>query len=243
MSEADRYAVGEVARANATFANTAGQAADPSTVAFRYRNPAGVETTLLYGTDPEVVKDGVGLYHTDVLIDLPGDYQWRYLATGVVAVAGEGSWVGWTQFTGTASLYTYDLSTSIGQLRLAIDDRDLSRVSAGIPLEKRSAIWSDGELDSLLTNAGGSVFLAAARALTILANNRSLLVQSRKIGENTVDYGPIRADLLKSAAAFREEADREAGGDRAPASGFAEQAWTEFAARRIVNNGVMRDLA
>lgn len=135
--------------------------------------------------------------------------------------------------------YTYVPATPIGQLRLYIDDRDMSQIDPESPLETRSAIFTDVELSVFLGSNLSIPYLAAAEALTVIAGNRSLLVQSRRIGNTTVDYGNARADLLRQAAAFRELYNTQVG-TLAPADGIAEIAYDDFAMRRIITNSGIR---
>ena len=46
-------------------AHAAGTPTDPTSVRLRWRVAGGVETTWAFGTDVQVVKDGVGLYHAE----------------------------------------------------------------------------------------------------------------------------------------------------------------------------------
>lgn len=133
--------------------------------------------------------------------------------------------------------YSYDPTTAIGKLRLYIDDRDLSRVNSEVPLEQRSAIFTDQELRVFLDNNNQSVLRSAAEALTVIAGNRQLLVMSRRIGQTTIDYGSVRADLLKQADALRAmDSDQFA-----PADGIVEQSWTDFGERRIITESALRN--
>jgi hypothetical protein len=130
-----------------------------------------------------------------------------------------------------ATTYTYDTTTAIGQVRLLIDDRDMSSISLATPLEQRSVIFSDEELAVFLVMEGDSVLAGAARALETMATNRMLFVVSRRMGRTSVDYGGIRTDLLKMAAELRQQA---VAGSGAPSDGIVEAAWTDFAMRDII---------
>lgn len=140
------------------------------------------------------------------------------------------------------STWTYtDPSTDpIAELRLLIDDRDLSSVGDTIPFEKRSAIFSDEEMALFINRNPGSVLYAAAAALRTIASNRSLMVVSRKIGDTEVNYGSLRNDLLKQAEAYKTQADELAGGLMAPADGVAEIGYNDFNTRSIVVERYLR---
>lgn len=64
---------------------------DPTTVRFRYRRDAGAITTLVYGTDPEVVKDGTGRYHVELDLNAAGTWHYRFEGTGTHQAAAERS--------------------------------------------------------------------------------------------------------------------------------------------------------
>jgi hypothetical protein len=131
--------------------------------------------------------------------------------------------------------YTYDPTTDVGYIRLNIDDRDLSAVSSSLPLERRSAIFTDEELRMFLDNSGNDKNYATARALMAIANNRALLIQTRRIGRTEVNFGSVRADLMKAADSFI------ALSDSIPAEAYAEQAIDDFTLRRIIVNTQLRN--
>lgn len=62
---------------------------DPTTVTFKSKKPSGSITTLVYGADAAVVKDGVGLYHADVTTDEKGEWNFRFEGTGVCTAVEE----------------------------------------------------------------------------------------------------------------------------------------------------------
>lgn len=130
--------------------------------------------------------------------------------------------------------FTYNLATAIGKVRLLIDDRDMTMATTAVPLEQRSVIFTDEEIQTFLDFNGQDVMLAAATGLRTIANNRALLVVRRTIGKTDVDYGTLRRDLLTAAEAFETEAKTQ------PADGFAEHTWDDFTLRRIITNYQLR---
>lgn len=88
---ANIYDVGDLVRLKATFTdpNNGDIPIDPGTVAVLYKNPAGVVTKKVFGTDSEVVKDSTGVYHIDVDIDADGQWKYRWESTGVGQAAEE----------------------------------------------------------------------------------------------------------------------------------------------------------
>lgn len=82
------YEEGDLVRISATF-TTDGVPIDPSAVIFKYKTPAGEITTKIYGTDPEVIKDGTGQYHIDVSVEEDGLWSYRVYSTGTGQAAAE----------------------------------------------------------------------------------------------------------------------------------------------------------
>lgn len=96
MSTINTYDLGDVVRcstARLPFTNTAGNAIDPAAVFFQVKNPSGEVTLYEYGTDAEVVKTAVGVYHVDVDADQSGTWHYRFHSTGSGQAAAEGSFV------------------------------------------------------------------------------------------------------------------------------------------------------
>ena len=81
MSE---YIEGQLVRLDAEFRDIDGVLADPSTVTLKYRVGAAAVQTVT------PTKDGVGLYHYDLLLAAPGVYLWRWSSTGGVPAAAQG---------------------------------------------------------------------------------------------------------------------------------------------------------
>ena len=93
---------GNVFRATVEFKNRlTDQLADPTTVTFIVRTPAGVETSYVYGVAPEVIKSAIGRYYMDVQKDESRHWDIRAKGTGggpkipgnlFVAPGGCGHW-------------------------------------------------------------------------------------------------------------------------------------------------------
>jgi hypothetical protein len=83
------YDIGDRVRCSAAFTNLAGVATDPTTVTFKVRTPAGVETEYVYGTDAEVVRTAAGAYYVDVTLTASSDWSVRFVATGSLITATE----------------------------------------------------------------------------------------------------------------------------------------------------------
>lgn len=104
----DTYDQNDLVRLPVTFKNAADVETDPTTVTFYFKAPSGTETTYIYGTDVEVVRDSAGVFHVDVLPDESGVWVWKWKGTGLVAQTDEGQFFAQpTDITGTDSQSAY----------------------------------------------------------------------------------------------------------------------------------------
>lgn len=96
--------------------------------------------------------------------------------------------------------FTYDLTTDIGKVRLALGD-----TSDGSGMRPDGANFEDEELDTFLVLEGDDVELATARALEVLANQwasrADLQVGPRK--ESLSQIATRYAELAKTVRARR----------------------------------------
>lgn len=75
---------GDVVELSASFRDASSQALlDPDVVTLRIQKGTNAVVILTYGIDSVIVKDGVGLYHADLTMDVPGTFTYRWLSTGV----------------------------------------------------------------------------------------------------------------------------------------------------------------
>ena len=88
---ANIYDVGDLVRITATFTDEDAVAIDPTTVSAQIKSPAGTIFEYDYGIDVELVKDGIGVYHTDVDVDAEGTWYYRMSSTGIGQAADEGA--------------------------------------------------------------------------------------------------------------------------------------------------------
>lgn len=86
---ANTYDKSDVVRCSGAFTDADGVAADPTTVTFWWQTPAGVESSYVYSTDDELVKDSTGNYHVDLTIDEDGVWYHRLEGTGTNAAGAE----------------------------------------------------------------------------------------------------------------------------------------------------------
>lgn len=87
------YTEGEVVRITGLWKTSAQVALDPSTVTFRMKAPSGAITVYVYGTDSQLVRDQVGVYHVDMNLNQAGTWTYRFESTGTGQSAQEGTLV------------------------------------------------------------------------------------------------------------------------------------------------------
>lgn len=126
------YILGEVATPTAEF-RVGGVLTDPTAVTFTVEQPDGVETTYVYGTDPELIRDSAGIYHVEVLTDQQGTWVYRFVGTGAATGANEG------QFSVTSQVVdALDILLSPGdydsiRAMLGVEMIDLSNLTIELP--------------------------------------------------------------------------------------------------------------
>lgn len=104
---------------------------------------------------------------------------------------------------------TYDPTTTAGQVRLLIPDRNPT-----------DYLFSDAEITAFLGIELGNVRLAAALALETAASDAALVDKVVRYADDTQIDGAKAADmLLKRAAALRTQVDRSNVQSRVPAIG------------------------
>ena len=59
-----------------------GAASDPTTVRFKIKKSSGAITTYVNGQNTELVKDSVGNYHVDFVLDEVGQWSYRWEGEG-----------------------------------------------------------------------------------------------------------------------------------------------------------------
>lgn len=86
------YAKDSLVRISSEF-TVSGVDSDPTVVKCMYKDPSNTITTLTYGVDQPLVKDGAGKYHVDISTTMPGTWWYRFEATGLVVAANEDEFV------------------------------------------------------------------------------------------------------------------------------------------------------
>jgi len=82
------YKKGQKVRCSVDF-KVADVLTNPTTVTFKSKKPSGTVTTLVYGTDADLVRDATGQYHADVVTDEKGEWNFRFEGTGTCTAVEE----------------------------------------------------------------------------------------------------------------------------------------------------------
>lgn len=98
-------------------------------------------------------------------------------------------------------MFTYDVSTDRGRVRMLCTDRDSA-----------NPIFQDDEIDAFLAIEGSSVRLAAALALETIASDQVLVLKVVKTLDTQTDGAKVADSLLKRAAALREAENNDPEG-------------------------------
>lgn len=87
---ADIYLVGQVARVSWTLTDPDGAPVDPGSLTLKTRLATGPVTSMAYGIDAAIVRDGTGRYHADLPLVAAGKLYYRLEAGAANAGADEG---------------------------------------------------------------------------------------------------------------------------------------------------------
>jgi hypothetical protein len=85
---ANTYDIGDIVRLSASYTDTGGTPANPTTVAFVYERPSGSYSTET-STGPNVTNPSVGSFHLDVEIDEAGLWEYRVTSAGSIQASTE----------------------------------------------------------------------------------------------------------------------------------------------------------
>lgn len=91
-------------------------------------------------------------------------------------------------------MFTYDVATDAGKVRMIITDTDAS-----------SPLFQDAEIDAYLALKSGSILLAAASALDTIASSEALIQKKIRLLDVTTDGPAVAKALRDHANVLREE--------------------------------------
>ena len=91
MAFDSNFHIGDGIRLSVVFTVCAtGADADPTTVTLIVEDPSGTQTTYTWA-GATVTRDSEGHFHTDIEVDTAGAWHYRWVGTGAVIAAVEGS--------------------------------------------------------------------------------------------------------------------------------------------------------
>lgn len=125
--------------------------------------------------------------------------------------------------------FTYDTTTSLGQVRLIIGDADENNV-----------IFQDAEIEAFLDLNEDSVKRAAAAALDTMASSQAMILKVITVLDLRTDGAAVARALREHAARLRTEAEESEAAD-GDLFDWAEPAETVFQQREIVVKKALRD--
>ena len=120
-------------------------------------------------------------------------------------------------------MFTYDLATQVGRVRLVVPDRTTP-----------GHVFEDEEIEAFLTLEGG-VRAASAMALETIAADQALVLKVMRLLDIQTDGARVAEALLKRAALLREQAEADAVG-----FDWAEMVTNDFSARERLHKQALR---
>lgn len=77
MSERE-WIVGDAGVVSLTVADPAGTPTDPAALRLKVKAPGADAVTYTYGAGAEIVRDGVGAFHCNLVFGTAGNWAWRW---------------------------------------------------------------------------------------------------------------------------------------------------------------------
>jgi len=114
--------------------------------------------------------------------------------------------------------YSYDVTTSVGQVRLLIPDRVTP-----------NQVFENEEIEAYLALKGDDIRCAAAAALETIAADQALVLKVMTLLDVHTDGARVAEALLKRAMMLREQAEADS-----TTFDWAEMVTTDFAARERI---------
>lgn len=111
---------------------------------------------------------------------------------------------------------TYDVSTAVGKVRLYCQETDVATTR-----------YTDEEIQVLIADAGGDLYLAAANLWEVKASYAANKAVSKSIGKLSVNKGVTAQYALEMAKLYREKAGS------VPCAETAEVGYTDFQRQEI----------
>lgn len=186
------YWIGKVFIAEWTLVDVAGAPVSGATVTGTVTLPAG-------GTAGMTITPTGNLYRASYQPVGAGLHAYRLVASGTGVGAEEGTFVVHRDLVGALPI-TLDPTQPVGLVRLLVTDVDES-----------SPLFTDAQINGLLSLVGGRVRLAAAEALDTIATSEVLVSKVIKTQDLQTDGSKVAAELRARAAQLRATDDQYDG--------------------------------
>ena len=131
-------------------------------------------------------------------------------------------------------VFTYDVSTDSGRVRLLISDTDT--------LTPANQLFQDEEIAAFLALENGNVRLAAAQALETMASTQVMVLKVITRGDISTNGAAVSQALLARADKLRKQND-EGSGDVSGMVDWAETVEDRFSWREQIRNETLRSLS
>ena len=127
------------------------------------------------------------------------------------------------------AIFTYDLNTDAGKVRLLIPDNQSS-----------DFLFNDDEINAFLTLESSNIRRAAAMAVEAIARNEVLVLKVIKLLDLQTDGAAVARELRQQARDLREQAQMAEGAEAGGLFDFAEWAVDGTQAQNILWNDALR---
>lgn len=84
------YHIGDTITLSCTFKNASAVNTDPTTISLTIQDPSGNDATYTYAL-AQLTRSAAGIYTYDLAVDEQGVWEYRWVGTGTVGQADQGS--------------------------------------------------------------------------------------------------------------------------------------------------------
>ena len=95
-------------------------------------------------------------------------------------------------------MFTYDLKTNVGKVRLLIQDTNIE--------DSKCVIFNDDEVEFFLEQSDDNIYLASALALEVNASQAARLAKRKTVHKLSIDTTQISSQLLSLAKEYKNKA-------------------------------------
>lgn len=167
------YQAGDTYPATVTIRDEAGVLTDPETLTLKVRDEAGTVTSYVYGVSDRVIRDGTGLYHSDVLLDTTGMWVLSWQITDEEQVEGVQVWVSPAPSATVTFCTVTDIATRLGRDLTAPEQATVQMLCELVTNEIAAAADKDADWPGSLTAVALPLRAIAVDVVTRVMRNPS----------------------------------------------------------------------